>query len=149
MQEYVAGFAISVNHKHVLLIEKKHPMWQAGKLNAVGGKIEPNETAYGAMIREFKEETNLCVTSWHNLCVLSGEGFKVHFYYANIEASHMRESRQMTDEAVDTYPVENILLGRETTIPNVPWLLAMALSFSNNEGGFLCASCGVTTIHLK
>ena len=41
----------------VALVLKDHPDWQAGKLNAIGGKISNAETPTNAMVREFAEET--------------------------------------------------------------------------------------------
>jgi len=40
----------------VLLIEKKHPAWQAGRYNLPGGKIEEDETIHEAASRELQEE---------------------------------------------------------------------------------------------
>jgi len=44
---------------HVALILKDHPAWQAGKYNALGGKVEPGETPKEAALRELKEEADL------------------------------------------------------------------------------------------
>lgn len=54
---YVLGFMFDHEEKHVLLIWKNRPKWQAGKLNGIGGKIEAGETPLQAMEREFTEET--------------------------------------------------------------------------------------------
>ena len=40
MREYVCGFLFSPDRKKVLLIRKRRPAWQAGKLNGVGGKVD-------------------------------------------------------------------------------------------------------------
>lgn len=53
---YVAGFLFSENLLSVALIRKEKPAWQKGCLNAIGGKIEENETPFEAMKREFTEE---------------------------------------------------------------------------------------------
>lgn len=58
--QYVLGFAFDKEFKHVLLVWKNRPRWQAGKLNGVGGKIEPGEAVRAAMVREFQEETGIC-----------------------------------------------------------------------------------------
>jgi len=56
--EYVLGFAFNGNN--VLLIRKTRPAWQAGRLNGVGGKVEPEDWCLAeAMRREFKEETGV------------------------------------------------------------------------------------------
>ena len=43
----------------VLVCHKDRPAWMAGRINLPGGKIEPEETAFEAAIRELKEETGL------------------------------------------------------------------------------------------
>lgn len=57
-QRYVLGVLLDRDEKHVLVIWKNRPAWQAGKLNCIGGKIEENELPIVAMQREFLEETN-------------------------------------------------------------------------------------------
>ncbi len=42
---------------NVLVVEKHRPDWMAGRVNLIGGKVEPNETAQEATIRECFEET--------------------------------------------------------------------------------------------
>ena len=68
--DYVAGFLFSEGLTTIALIEKQKPTWQKGKHNAIGGKIEPNETADEAMRREFREETGFDVPNWTMFCVL-------------------------------------------------------------------------------
>lgn len=41
---------------HVLLVRKNHTAF-AGKLNGVGGRLEPNETPYDNAARKIQEET--------------------------------------------------------------------------------------------
>lgn len=58
-QNYVVGYAFRADYGAVALIEKRKPAWQAGKLNGIGGKIEPDESPAGAMSREFAEEAGV------------------------------------------------------------------------------------------
>lgn len=61
MQEYALIYAKPVmgasSKGSVLFVLKNRPVWQAGRLNLPGGKIEPNETPAEAAVRELKEET--------------------------------------------------------------------------------------------
>ena len=60
MDQYVICDSIPEVHvfwPEVLLIEKKHPAWQAGRFNLPGGKIEDEETIHEAASRELLEET--------------------------------------------------------------------------------------------
>ena len=59
MKNYTVAFIFTPSLDKVLLIHKISPEWQRGKLNGIGGKIEPNETNLACIIREVKEETNL------------------------------------------------------------------------------------------
>jgi len=92
MPEYVVGFAID-EHQRVLLIRKKRPDYQAGKLNGVGGKIEWGETPTGAMRREFLEETTIQTwLLWQHLLSLRqfGDG-DVHFFVTRQLSGHCLE----------------------------------------------------------
>lgn len=58
--EYVLGFAFTPSRGGVLGIKKTRPVWQAGRVNGVGGKIEPDDWCIeDAMTREFLEETGI------------------------------------------------------------------------------------------
>ena len=59
MKHYCVGFAFYKSE--VLLILKDRPDFQKGKLNGIGGSIEPNETSVQAMVREFKEGTSVYI----------------------------------------------------------------------------------------
>lgn len=61
-REYVVGYVFSPKGDQIVLIEKDHPAWQAGKYNGVGGKIEPGETIAAAMSREFGEEAGVYIS---------------------------------------------------------------------------------------
>lgn len=66
-KHYVLGFAFNKAKTKVILIKKNRPLWQKDKLNGIGGKIEPKEKRFQAMIREFLEETGVKTTiaQWH------------------------------------------------------------------------------------
>lgn len=151
MTEYVAGFLMT--ERQVLLVRKNHPHHLAGKLNAIGGKIDPGETKYAAMCREFKEETDILITHWSHFCTLQGDyalhgptlpkaPFRVEFFTAYC-SSVMRRHRSMAefpkkndvDELVCWYDIEAILSKPQEhkTMANVTWLLPMARSFSLEE----------------
>lgn len=82
MQEYACGFLFSEDRSRVLLIRKRRPAWQAGKLNGVGGKIEPGETPLQAMRREFREEAGVDIADWQQVLRLSGPDWVGHFFRA-------------------------------------------------------------------
>lgn len=82
---WVTGFVFW--RDQVLLVEKARPHWQAGRLNGVGGRCEPDEEPAQAMARECKEETGLTGLTWTLKVVLHHQKGTVFFYVAAIPAS--------------------------------------------------------------
>ena len=121
MIHYVTGFLFDTYFDTVALIKKTKPEWQKGRLNGVGGKIEPGETPLDAMRREFFEETGMTVLDWNEFVVLAGNDYKVHFFYAN---GNPWEVQTMTEEVVGHYELSS--LSDYLTIPNLAWLIPMA-----------------------
>ena len=58
-KKYVTGFLFSADASHLVLIKKINPAWQRGLFNGIGGKVEANEIAVDAMVRECLEETGV------------------------------------------------------------------------------------------
>lgn len=131
--KYVAGFLFSADKKNVVLIRKNKPEWQKGKLNAVGGKVEDGEVPLAAMIREFKEETGVEITNWHNFCMLTNPDWEVSFFSAFSDS--IPGVKSMTDEQIVICDVLTTItsdaalfsLGSSSIIPNLRWLIPMAL----------------------
>ena len=121
MQDYSCGFLFSPDRQRVLLIRKRRPAWQAGKLNGVGGKVEPGESAMEAMIREFREEAGLEMTSWEQILTLSGDDWRGHFFRAFGEVD---EAVAITDEQLEIHRVDAL---PGDTIPNLHWMIPMML----------------------
>jgi 8-oxo-dGTP diphosphatase len=128
VQEYVCGFLFSPDRARVLLIRKRRPAWQAGRLNGVGGKVEPGETAPDAMRREFHEETGLRVDDWQHVVTLrgpddagSGRGWAGHFFRAFGEVD---AARPVTDEVLELHPAR---LVPDDVIPNLRWIVPLML----------------------
>lgn len=91
MQLFVCGFCFDEERERVVLIEKSQPAWQAGRLNGVGGKVEPGESVSAAMTREFEEEAGVRLPAhavgegaasapgtWTPFCVLTLNGDAEH-----------------------------------------------------------------------
>lgn len=114
----------------VVLVEKNRPAWQAGLLNGVGGKIEPGESAYAAMVREFREEAAVrtAESEWINFATLIGPDFTVFMMRAFTD--HMFSARTMESERIARYPVTVLKSGAYPTVRNLPFLLPLALDKS-------------------
>jgi 8-oxo-dGTP diphosphatase len=124
--EYVLGFRFrGGEHREVALILKAKPDWQKGKLNGIGGKVEPTDE-YGphqAMAREFMEETSVH-TAWHEwrkFGTLRHAGEKIHLFASNGDC----DIRQTTIERPGWYPVA--LLSMLPIMKNLKWLVPLAM----------------------
>jgi 8-oxo-dGTP diphosphatase len=124
MQEYVTGFLFTSDKRHVVLIRKNKPEWQKGCWNGVGGKIEAGEMPLEAMIREFKEETDMDVSEWKEFAVLESSDFKVYFFSSN---AILPEVHTVTDERVDVIALSMLEENRIPHIQNLKWLIPMCL----------------------
>lgn len=124
---YVAGLLFSEHATTVVLVRKNRPAWQAGKLNAVGGKIEPGETPLEAMRREFREEAGLDIADWTPTAILSGDNFEVHFFAAFSEL--YMDARTMETEEIVRAGVGWALNWHECPhlIPNLRVIIPLAL----------------------
>jgi 8-oxo-dGTP diphosphatase len=134
---YVVGFMFDVDIKNVVLIRKKKPAWQAGRLNGPGGKIEDGETPLEAMVREFREETGVAHDHWNEFNVLRGHNGRtglrcdVHFFSAFVSTDVLRSCRTTTTEEIEICSVLREMLDPRAwprLMFNLPWLIPMALS---------------------
>lgn len=122
---YVCGFIFNLTRDKVLLIRKVKPIWQAGRLNGIGGRIEHGESSHAAMTRECMEECGLLIpdSAWSLFVTLRDQrGWLVDFFYAVRDG--IGDAITTTDEAVEVVPVSH--LGNCMT--NLRWLIPMALS---------------------
>ena len=124
-QDYVLGFAFDPERRKVGVIRKNRPIWQAGKLNGIGGHIETTDASpHAAMVREFQEETGLIVPRWAHFATM-------HDYYRKWRVRVYRafdvplyDMQTMTDEEVGIIEVG---LHSGDTLPNLSWLIPLAL----------------------
>ena len=131
--EYVVGFLFGDQGINVALIHKTKPAWQFGKLNGIGGKIEPGETAAQAMTREFREEAGVHIEDWEPfatiICDNGGNeanlSARVHFfrYFSSTDLQKVETKTEERVQIVDSRDVQIF-----TCVPNLRWLLPMALA---------------------
>lgn len=122
-KKMVVGFMFNYNETEVLLIEKKKPQWQLGKLNGIGGKVEKGETYLQAMIREFKEETGIDYPIWKSVTLMYSDDWEVQVFTAKSDS--VFDFKTMEDEKVCLIPVED--LDQYEHISNLQWLIPMCL----------------------
>ena len=131
MQGFVCGFLFSPDRRRVLLIRKNRPAWQAGKLNGVGGKIEPGESPADAIRREFREEAGLDVADWREALTLTAPDWHAHFFrtIGDVDAA-----RAMTDEGLEVHPVRPL---PADVIPNLAWIVPLLLDADVASGVYI------------
>lgn len=133
MKRYTLGFIFTKDLKKVLLMRKTKPAWQAGRLNGVGGKIEPGEDAVTCIAREVEEETNLRIPkeAFRLVGCFHGQEWSMdvfsHAYQGDGQDAISREA-----EPVDWFSVEPL---PDTVIPNLRWMIPFALEqLSTGQG---------------
>jgi 8-oxo-dGTP diphosphatase len=130
IHNYVCGFCFDNDFRQVALIWKNKPAWQKGKLNGIGGKIEPNETPLQAMRREFKEETGVFVAQWKPLIQLSGNDWIVCFFCSVAAEKDFEYIKSTEDEEVSKIPVDSF--DDFAHIENLRWLIPFAIDRLKN-----------------
>ena len=123
--DYVLGFMFDKKTKQVLLIMKNRPKWQRGKLNGIGGHIEPRDKSpKHAMAREFKEETGIetIPDKWGQVCLMSGIDWNVYVFRTFNDDIFNYQNR--TDEKCRLEEIKNL---PEFVIPNLRWLIPFSL----------------------
>jgi len=139
-QSYVVGFMFSEDGKQVALIRKEKPAWQKGKLNGIGGKLEPKEAPLDAMVREFLEETGFetTVDQWNYFARLDGDNgtrketgaFVVHCFACTGCLSLLKN---MEEEAIEIVALKDILsFTSDEIVDNTTWLVSLAHDHLND-----------------
>jgi 8-oxo-dGTP diphosphatase len=128
--KYSLGFIFDQARDHVLLIQKVRPARHRGKLNGIGGKVEPGKTFLQAMIRECWEETGISTEArgleWQHFATLMGEDFHMEIFA--LFSQTMFYAIQRTDEPLQILPHRNLPESR--IMPNLPVLISLALDES-------------------
>jgi 8-oxo-dGTP diphosphatase len=127
MKKYVVGFATTSKKTHVALIRKKHPDWQKGKLNGIGGHIEPTDkTPACAMAREFWEETGIETHPdyWREFVCVKGNDYELHCFTTRFGV--LAKLKKTTDEKPAWYRLDTILKNKKI-LASLHWLIPMAI----------------------
>lgn len=118
-------------HRKIVVVEKKRPKWQLGRLNGPGGKIELTDASpEAAMAREFYEECcqQIDTTRWAHVCTMTflrdDEIALVYVLTTDTDDDYLEDG---TDEHVLWYDVDHLFKIRHhpVAIHNLAWLVAM------------------------
>ncbi len=131
MTKYVLGFIFDASAERVLLIEKQRPAWQAGKLNGIGGKIEPREKPVAAMLREAYEECHLLskVSDWLPAATLRHAEWHIEVF-TTVHTQNPHLLRTKTDEFVSWVDIKKL---PPNILPNLSWLIPLSKDILQNR----------------
>lgn len=119
---YVLALLFTPDRGRVVLMHRTRPAWQAGRMNALGGKLLPGETAADAARREVREEAGVDVDGWEEFLVWDDPVYRMHAVRAFDPLA--ATARTAEDQEVVLVPVEPLPPG---LIDNLRWLIPLAL----------------------
>ena len=119
---YVLALLFTPDRERVVLMRRTRPAWQAGRVNALGGKLLPGESALDAARREVREEAGVDVAGWEEFLVWDDPQYRMHAVRAFDAAAH--DARTAEDQEV--FLAETAALP-PNLIDNLRWLVPLAL----------------------
>jgi len=119
---YVLALLFTSDRQQVVLMEKTRPAWQAGRVNALGGKVAVGESAGEAARREVREEAGVDVAVWEPVLTWRDAQYTMHVVRAFDDAALLAHTAE--DQHVFRSPVQ--LLPAQV-IDNLRWIVPLAL----------------------
>lgn len=125
MKHYVLGFIFNETKDRVLLVKKKRPIWQAGRWNGIGGKIEDDdESPIFAMNREGHEETNYRCFDFVHCITFVCPGGTVYVYKGNSGVNGI-PFKQVEDERLKVWSLNELPANIDS---DLRWIIPVCLS---------------------
>ena len=121
---YVLALLFTPDRRRVVLMRKTRPAWQAGRVNALGGKLAAGERAADAARREVREEAGVDVddSAWEEFLVWDDPVYRMHA----VRAFHDAATRAHTAEDQEVFLADTDALP-PNLIDNLRWLIPLAL----------------------
>ena len=119
---YVLALLFTPDHRQVVLMRRTRPVWQAGRVNALGGELVDGELPSDAARREVREESGVDVKEWAEVLVWDDAEYRMHVMRAVSELA--RAARTMEDQEVFLADVASL---PANVIDNLRWLVPLAL----------------------
>src|SRR5665213_872665 len=119
---FVLALLFTSDGRQVALMRRTRPAWQAGRVNALGGKVAEGETPADAARREVREEAGVDVAEWTEVLVWEDREYRMHVLRAMSALASM--VRTMEDQEVFLAEVAEL---PGEVIGNLRWLVPLAL----------------------
>ena len=119
---YVLALLFSADRRRVVLMRRTRPAWQAGRVNALGGKLLAGETPLDAARREVREESGVDAAAWEEFLVWDDPVYRMHAVRAFDAAA--ADARTMEDQEVFLADVTAL---PPNVVDNLRWLIPLAL----------------------
>lgn len=122
MLDYVLALLFTADAREVVLVRKTRPVWQAGRVNALGGKMHQDEAVRDSARREVREEAGVDVTGWEEFLVWHDPEYRLRAVRAFDDAARLArtaEDQEVFLARVDALP--------PNVIDNLRWIIPLAL----------------------
>jgi 8-oxo-dGTP diphosphatase len=120
--EYVLALLFTADAREVVLVRKTRPAWQAGRVNALGGKVHEEEAILDAARREVREEAGVVVDTWDEFLVWHDAEYRLRAVRAFDDAARL--ARTAEDQEVFLARVDEL---PPNLIENLRWIIPLAL----------------------
>jgi 8-oxo-dGTP diphosphatase len=120
--DYVHALLFTADAREVVLVRKTRPAWQAGRVNALGGKLQSGEALLDAARREVREEAGVDVECWEEFLVWDDPEYRLRAVRAFDDAA--RAARKAEDQEVFLANVHGLPL---EVVDNLRWIIPLAL----------------------
>jgi 8-oxo-dGTP diphosphatase len=119
---YVLALLFTADRARVVLMRRTRPAWQAGRVNALGGKLAAGESPVDAARREVREECGVDVPAWEEFLVWDDPVYRMHALRAFDDAA--ADARTREDQEVFVADARAL---PAAVIDNLRWLVPLAL----------------------